>query len=86
MDNSNKIVAQSLGAAIRNTRKKLKLSQTEVADLAGVSLNYISQLETGKPKAQLDKLLDVLDVLGLELSLAVGKSKLSISKDIISDG
>ena len=82
MENNNIKIAQKLGAAIRRARKMLKLSQTQLADLAGVSLNYISQLEKGKSKAQLDTLLNVLEVLGLELTLGTGSSKLVISKDI----
>jgi transcriptional regulator with XRE-family HTH domain len=50
-----------------------------------VSLNYISQLEKGKPKIQLDKLLDVLGVLGLELEVKPGNSKLVIGKGLRSE-
>ena len=82
MINTNVEIAQKLGATIRRVRVKLMLSQTQLSDLAGVSLNYISQIENGKPKAQLDTLLNVLEVLGLELTLGTGNSKLVISKDI----
>lgn len=82
MTNLNLEIAKNLGSSIKKCRKRLNLTQTELADLAEVSLNYISQLEMGKPKAQLDKLLDVLGVLGLELSLGTGKSRLVISKDL----
>jgi y4mF family transcriptional regulator len=82
MKNTNKETAEKLGTAIRNGRKHLQLSQTELADLAEVSLNYVSRLESGHPRAQLDKLLDVLQVLGLELSLKTGKFGLTISKDL----
>lgn len=74
--------AEKLGMAIKNCRKKLNLSQTELADLAGVSLNYVSKIELGQPRAQLDKLLDILEVLGLELTLGPGKSRLVISKEL----
>jgi y4mF family transcriptional regulator len=82
MQNTNKELAQKLGKAIRRSRKSLKLSQSTLAQLAGVSLNYISQLEQGKPKAQLDTLLNVLEVLGLELNLVTGKTKLKIATDL----
>lgn len=74
--------AIKLGAAIKSCRKNLNLSQTELADLASVSLNYISQLENGKPRLQFDKLLDVLGVLGLELEIRPGKAKLVIAKGL----
>lgn len=74
--------AIKLGAAIRSCRKNFNLSQTELADMASVSLNYISQLENGKPRLQFDKLLDVLGVLGLELEIRPGKAKLVIAKGL----
>ncbi len=81
MTDINTEIARQLGAAIKKSRRNLKLSQTELADLAGVSLNYVSKLESGQPKAQLDKLLDVLTILGLEFSLGPGKSRLVIAKE-----
>ncbi|HQB83748.1 MAG TPA: helix-turn-helix domain-containing protein, partial [Candidatus Rifleibacterium sp.] len=59
--------------------------QTQLADLAGVSLNYVSQLENGKPKTQLDKLLAVIDVLGLELTLTPGSSGFRTSEDMVEE-
>lgn len=82
MTDINMEIAQKLGTAIKKCRKRLNLSQTELADLAGVSLNYISKLEIGKPKAQLDKLLDVMSILGLEFSLEPGKARLVIAKGL----
>ncbi len=78
-------ISKELGSTIKKCRKNLRLSQTELADLAGVSLNYISQLEKGKPKIQLDKLLDVLGILGLELEVKPGNSRLVIGKGLRSE-
>ena len=63
--------ATSLGGAIRNRRKELGLTQQVAAELAGVSAKFLRDLEHGKPSVQLDKVLAVLDVLGLELTAAV---------------
>ncbi len=76
--------AINLGATVKSCRKALNLSQTELAELAGVSLNYVSQLENGKPRIQFDKLLDVLGVLGLELEIKPGNSGLSIVEELKS--
>jgi y4mF family transcriptional regulator len=54
--------------AIRDRRKALRLTQDHLADLAGCSPRFVRALEGGKQSVRLDKLLDVLDVLGLELS------------------
>lgn len=85
MQKSHLEKAKRLGSVIKISRKNLRLSQTELADLAGVSLNYVSQLEKGKPKIQLDKLLDVLGVLGLELEIKPGNYGLVIGKGLSSE-
>lgn len=54
---------------VRDRRKGLQLRQSDLADLAGCSVRTIYALEEGKPTLRLDKLLDVLDVLGLELRI-----------------
>ncbi|MGL5928280.1 MAG: type II toxin-antitoxin system Y4mF family antitoxin [Dermatophilaceae bacterium] len=63
--------AASLGGAIRKRRRDLGLTQAEVADLGTVSVKFLIDLEQGKPSVRLDKVMDVLDVLGLELRVEV---------------
>jgi y4mF family transcriptional regulator len=58
-----------LGKFIREKRKTLGLSQTQLADLAGVGLNFVYQLEKNKPSVQLDCTQQVLRALGFELSV-----------------
>lgn len=63
-----------LANKIQNERKAIRLSQTELAQLSGVSLNFLSQLESGKKTVRLDKVLQVLKTLGLELKVQYGKT------------
>lgn len=58
----------SLAQQIRDRRKSLLLTQEQVAELAGCSTRFVRSLEAGKPTVRLDKLLAVLDTLGLEFS------------------
>lgn len=55
---------QALGAALRKERKKHKLTQADVAFAAGVGIRFLSNLESGKPTVQLEKVLQVVAVLG----------------------
>lgn len=71
-----------LGRAIRRERRALKLTQTELSKLAGVRLNFVSQLERGKPTVRFNKLVDVIQVLGLELLLQRGKSGTSVERSL----
>ena len=59
---------------VRERRKSLRLSQQELADLAGCSTRFIHALEHGKRTVRLDKLLDVLEVLGMELTATVRRT------------
>lgn len=62
-----------LGAIVRERRKEAGLNQKKLAALSGVGTRFLSELERGKPTAQLGKTLQVLQLLGLELHL--GKRK-----------
>lgn len=70
---------ERLGAAVRTRRRVLGLDQAELAALAGVGLAFLYDLERGKPTVRIDKVLDVLTVLGLELELREGKAVLSVT-------
>jgi len=53
---------------VRQRRRSLRLTQDQLADLADCSPRFVRALESGKRSVRLDKLLDVLAALGLELS------------------
>lgn len=67
-----------LAAAVRTRGKTLRLTQLQLSHLAGTGPVFINQLEQGKPTLRLDKLLDVLEVLGLGLVLEPTKSPLQV--------
>lgn len=58
---------KDLGMAIRIRRKELGYTQKFVADYAGVSASFLSELENGKKTIQMDKMLLVLQLLGMDL-------------------
>lgn len=58
---------EELGAAIREKRKQLKVTQKELAMTCGTGLRFIVDLEKGKPTCQIGKILQVLQALGLVL-------------------
>ena len=62
--------AFDLGAEVVSRRKALGLRQEDLADLAGVSHRFVQAVEAGKQTVQLDKVVAVLDVLGLRLSVS----------------
>ena len=64
--------ASGLAYEVRARRGQLRLRQAELADLAGVSERFVYALENGKQTVQLDKVLAVLNALGLHLELRRG--------------
>ena len=63
------IDAAAIGPAIRARRREQSLRIDDAASLSGVSVDLLSRLENGKGSVRLDKLLAVLDSLGLALML-----------------
>ena len=57
----------AIGALIRRTRKQQGVSQAVLAGLSMVGTRFISDLENGKETIQMQKLLNVLNALGLGL-------------------
>ena len=60
---------RDLGAAIRDRRKQLGLGQAELATRAGVSRQWLIQVEGGKPGVAIGLVLRLLNVLDLRLTL-----------------
>ncbi len=60
---------QSLGTVLRASRKRLGLTQADLALAAGVGLRFIVELEAGKPTVRLEQVLRVVDALGGSLTL-----------------
>ncbi len=61
--------ASALGSTVRARRRAQALRIDDAASLSGVSVDLLSRLENGKGSVRLDKLLAVLDGLGLALVL-----------------
>lgn len=59
-----------LGRAIRGQRKASDLTQAQLADAAGVSAKWLSEVENGKATAEIGKIMGVLGCLGHTLSVA----------------
>lgn len=72
---------EQLASYVRFRRELLGLRQEEVADLAGCSERFVHTVESGKPTMRLNKLLDVLSVLGLALRVVAGHGEISTEAD-----
>ena len=60
---------QEIGEKLRLRRKKLRLRQRDLAELAGVTLRGLTDLENGRANPTVNQLAKIAEVLGLELHL-----------------
>lgn len=61
--------AADLGRWIRHARRGQRLSGPEAAELCGVTKRFLSEVERGKPTAQVDKVLQLMTGLGLRMTV-----------------
>lgn len=59
--------SKSLGEAIRLRRKELHYTQAYLSEFTGLSVSFLSDLERGKPTAEIEKTLRVINILGLDI-------------------
>jgi y4mF family transcriptional regulator len=61
--------SRSLAEFVRARRAQNRLSQTDLALMAGVGRRFVSDLENGKPTLRLQKVDAVLRVFGMRLGV-----------------
>ncbi len=64
-----KYTPKTIGDLVRKTRKKMRVTQKDLALTSGTGLRFIIELEKGKPTCQLGKVLTILHTLGVKLTL-----------------
>ena len=71
IDNSTQHIRDiaELGATIRRGRKAQGLTQQQFADIAGVGVRFLSEVERGKETAEVGLVLHVVELAGFELIL-----------------
>jgi len=73
------------GAVIRDRRLKLGLSQRALAGQAGVSRQWIVELERDKPGAPLSMVLRTMNALGILLTSDAGKGATTMAASPLRD-
>ena len=60
---------ESIGAFVRRRRRSNGVTQRELAELAGVGVRFVSELERNKPTLHMSKVDAVLAVFGKKLGI-----------------
>jgi len=61
-------IYRSIGNRIRVERRKLKLTQEELAEKANISANFLGHIERGTKRPTLDTLKKIADVLQIPMA------------------
>ena len=64
----------SLNDTLKERRMRLQISQSDLAEMAGVSLATVKDIERGKGNPSLQTTEKLLDVLGLEIVYRIRKT------------
>jgi y4mF family transcriptional regulator len=64
-----KYTTQAIGQIIRENRKRLGVTQKDLALTSGTGLRFLIDLEKGKETCQIGKVLTVLQTLGIQIAL-----------------
>ncbi|MEM7179925.1 MAG: helix-turn-helix domain-containing protein [Spirochaetota bacterium] len=62
-----------IGFLVREKRKSMGLTQVNAAGLLGVGVRFLSELENGKKSISLEKVIQVMQGLGLQLLVETEK-------------
>lgn len=57
----------TIGELVKSTRKRMGVTQKDLAMTSGTGLRFIIELEQGKPTCQIGKALTVLQTLGIKI-------------------
>ena len=66
---------KQIGKLVRDVRKSLGVTQKQLALTAGTGLRFITELEQGKPTCQLEKVLYVIQTLGIKINFTLPLAK-----------
>ncbi len=61
--------SKEFGKFLRARRKELGYTQSYLSELTGLSISFISDVENGKKTVELNRSIDLLSMLGIDLIL-----------------
>lgn len=64
----------NIAEVIKNRRKTLAISQQDLAEMAGIGLATIKDIERGRGNPSLKTVSKIMDVLGMEIAFMVHRT------------
>jgi transcriptional regulator with XRE-family HTH domain len=70
------MLVSDIGKQIKERRDTLGITQPDLAEMAGISINTLYKIETGQGNPTVKVLNKIAEILGMELTLTVKKPEL----------
>jgi y4mF family transcriptional regulator len=70
------MLVSDIGKQIKERRDTLGITQPDLAEMAGVNINTIYNIESGRGNPTIKKLSKILEILGMGITLHVRKPEL----------
>ncbi|HEY7899372.1 MAG: helix-turn-helix domain-containing protein [Gemmatimonadales bacterium] len=67
--------AHEVGLLVRDRRKAVRLTQSQLAERVGASRQWVRLLESGKPRLEVGLTLRALSALGISLDASFSESE-----------
>ena len=65
-----------LGKQIKARRNVLRITQPDLSEMAGISINTLYKIERGQANPTIKVLYKIADILGMEIKLEIKQPKL----------
>ena len=76
---------EMIGGRIKTCRLQNKLTQESLAEICGITVEYLSKIENGKAKPTIDTLGNICDALGSDMSYLFSGSLVDLSNYKLDD-
>jgi transcriptional regulator with XRE-family HTH domain len=71
------MLINEIGNRIKLRRKALKITQSDLSQLANISMNTLYKIERGQTNPTIDIIDKIITVLGLEMKLSVKENSIN---------
>lgn len=71
------MLISEIGNKIKLRRKALKITQSDLSQLANISINTLYKIERGQTNPTIDIIEKIITVLGLEIKLSIKNNSIN---------
>jgi len=70
------MTSKEIGKQIKERRKVLRITQPDLAEMAGISINTLYKIERGQANPTIQMVNKIADIIGMEIKIEVKQPQL----------